>query len=144
MIQMIQMKAKQCTMPSEQGSSSCSATSSAYPRLPSAATLCGLNYPHRRAMLALLFCKIPVRDMPPLVMGLRQLKGYRREGMSMLRHIASYRVSREAVRLRPGGCEAVVHVGLLPTHRLVIVPVTPDLDGGAEVVSPLCLFVRPL
>jgi hypothetical protein len=41
-------------------------------------------------MLALLFCKIPVRDMPPLVMGLRGLKGYRREGMSMLRHIASY------------------------------------------------------
>jgi hypothetical protein len=28
-------------------------------------------------MLALLFCKIEVRDMPPLVMGLRQLKGYR-------------------------------------------------------------------
>jgi hypothetical protein len=40
-------------------------------------------------MLVLLFCKIPVRDMPPLVMGLRQLKGYRR-GASMLRHIASY------------------------------------------------------
>jgi hypothetical protein len=30
---------------------------------PSAATLYGLNYPHRRAMLALLFCKIPVRDI---------------------------------------------------------------------------------
>jgi hypothetical protein len=38
------------------GSSSCSATSSAY--APPASPLpphCGLNYPHRRAMLALLF-----------------------------------------------------------------------------------------
>jgi hypothetical protein len=47
----------------------CSATSSAYARLRA---LCRhtvrLNYPHRRA-LALLFCKIPVRDMPPLVGG---------------------------------------------------------------------------
>jgi hypothetical protein len=43
-------------------------------------------------MLALLFCKIPVRDMPPLVMGLRGLKGYRhaRALGAMLRHIASY------------------------------------------------------
>jgi hypothetical protein len=36
---------------------------------PSAATLYGLNYPHRRAMLALLFCKIPVRDMRRLLWG---------------------------------------------------------------------------
>jgi hypothetical protein len=42
---------------------------------PSAATLYG-ELPAQARMLALLFCKIPVRDMPPLVMGLRQLKGY--------------------------------------------------------------------
>jgi hypothetical protein len=42
-------------------------------------------------MLALLFCKIPVRDMPPLVMGLgRGLKATGARGMSILRHIASY------------------------------------------------------
>jgi hypothetical protein len=79
MIQTIQMKVTQCTM-SSKGARRAAATSSAYARLrASAATLCELNYPHRRAMLALLFCKIPVRDIP-LVMGLRQLKGYRREG----------------------------------------------------------------
>ena len=57
---------------------------------PSGDTLCGLNYPHRRTMLVLLFCSVPVKGMHPWVVGLRELKSHKREGLSMLRHIASY------------------------------------------------------
>ena len=53
-------------------------------------TLRQLNYPHRRAVLVLLFSLIQQRDMQPLVVGLRQLRGHKREGMSLLRHIVSY------------------------------------------------------
>jgi hypothetical protein len=60
------------------------------PRLTLCATLRELNYPPRRAMLVLLFGTIRARDMHPLVVGLRQLRGSQREGVGLLRHIASY------------------------------------------------------
>jgi hypothetical protein len=67
-----QMIVTQFTMLSGTKARRAAAATSAAPACePSAATLYRLNYPHRRAILALLFCK-DQRDMPPLVMGLKR------------------------------------------------------------------------
>jgi hypothetical protein len=75
-IQTIQMRVTRCTMPSGQGARGAAAFILRHmSRLrASGDTLCGLNYPHRRAMLVLLFSEIP-SDMHPLVAWLRGMTG---------------------------------------------------------------------